>query len=50
MILIHFLGRSMIQIGEAGWFLPVGGTVLGVLSPVTGEFCYRVLPVEFFQG
>ncbi len=40
----------MIQLGEAGWFLPVGGMVLGGLRPETGEFCYRVLPVEFFQG
>jgi hypothetical protein len=40
----------MIQIGEAGWFLPVGGTVIGGLRPDTGEFCYRVLSVEFFQG
>lgn len=40
----------MIQLGEAGWFLSVGGMVLGGLRPETGEFCYRVLPVEFFQG
>ena len=40
----------MIQIGEAGWFLPVGGMVIGGLRPDTGEFCYRVLSVEFFQG
>src|SRR5512147_1286192 len=40
----------MIQFGEAGWFLPVGGIVLGGLRPDTGEFCYRVISVEFFQG
>jgi hypothetical protein len=40
----------MIQLGKAGWFLPVGGMVLGGLRPGTGEFCYRVLLVEFFQG
>ena len=40
----------MIQVGEAGWFLPVGGMVIGWLRLETGEFCYRVLPVEFFQG
>jgi hypothetical protein len=40
----------MLQLGQASWFLPVGGMVLGGLRPETGEFCYRVLPVEFFQG
>ena len=40
----------MIQLGEAGWFLPVGGMVIGGLRLETGEFCYRVLAVEFFQG
>jgi hypothetical protein len=40
----------MIQIGEAGWLLPVGGMVLGKLQPDSGEFCYRVLSVELFQG
>jgi hypothetical protein len=41
---------AMIQIGEAGWFLPVGGMVVGGLRSDTGELCYRLLSVEFFQG
>ena len=45
-----FPGDAMIQIGEAGWFLPVGGMGLGGLRPDSGEFSYRVLSVEFFQG
>jgi hypothetical protein len=40
----------MIQIGVAGWFLPVGGMVIGGLRPETGEFYYRMLSIEFFQG
>lgn len=39
----------MLQIAEAGWFLLLGGMVLGELGPDTGEFCCRVLTVEFFQ-
>lgn len=39
----------MIQIGEACWFLLIGGMVLSELQPDSGEFCYRVLSVELFQ-
>lgn len=40
----------MFKIGEGNWFLPVGGMILGGPTPDTGEFYYRVLSVEFFQG
>ncbi len=40
----------MVKIDDAGWGCLVGGVLLGIYREETGEFDYREIPVEVFQG
>lgn len=39
-----------IQVDDAGWGCPIGGTLIAAYRVETGEFQAREIPVSYFQG
>lgn len=42
--------KAMIQIDDAGWGSLLSGVIIASLRKETGEFAWREVPVEQFQG